>query len=422
MKRKQAKTDGEPVAQDAPAPKTRTRRSNLPDFPWTDNKSALISSLITEMEKPENSKVLFGKKEKGENTSGDKKVTVYKRIGQAIVPEFYELEPATVGDRCRAKIDWLQKQYKHYAQRLHQTGGGVGVETLQEEDGKQYMAFYIPSSGPDCTTVPPAVNIWQQIKKEFKFFPRLHTIFATRPNVTPVAITTGLGPNGPNTVFYQPPDDLNLPKEAMASITSLHDILTRFPGPVNAKDQDDAAGALWSDHDDPSAQPDDDDPSTQQDHAGRDSSPEIEEIPATPAPRKAAPGASAVKKENVAPTLSGKARGPKALQQEASVEKAKASIKKLPVKRSPLDMLLSLQESNLKAINARAEAESERATSELRLKQKQHLLEELRLGVWTPGEYRKKVKKLDKQEAAPAPQRGYSPDWDLDSDLPSSSP
>jgi vacuolar-type H+-ATPase subunit E/Vma4 len=86
--------------------------------------------------------------------------------------------------------------------------------------------------------------------------------------------------------------------------------------------------------------------------------------------------------------------------------------------------------TNLNAINSRANAEAKCAASELLLKQKQHLLEELKMGVWTPEEYRKKVRKLDtkkrsktKEEVkevteAPTRDRSYSPAWA--SDLPSS--
>jgi hypothetical protein len=38
----------------------------LPDIPWAENDGSLIWSLITEMEKPENFKVLLGKKDKKE--------------------------------------------------------------------------------------------------------------------------------------------------------------------------------------------------------------------------------------------------------------------------------------------------------------------------------------------------------------------
>jgi hypothetical protein len=44
------------------------------------------------------------------------------------------------------------------------------------------------------------------------------------------------------------------------------------------------------------------------------------------------------------PTTASKSRAPKALQQDASVERARAAIKKIPVKRTPLEMLFSLQE------------------------------------------------------------------------------
>ena len=46
-----------------------------------------------------------------------------------------------------------------------------------------------------------------EIEKEFIFFPALHRIFASRPNVTPIVITTGVGPHGPKTTWIQPPGD-----------------------------------------------------------------------------------------------------------------------------------------------------------------------------------------------------------------------
>ena len=47
----------------------------------------------------------------------------------------------------------------------------------------------------------------EQIEQEFPFFPTLHHIFASRPNVTPIVITTALRPQGQKTVWYQPPDN-----------------------------------------------------------------------------------------------------------------------------------------------------------------------------------------------------------------------
>ena len=50
---------------DLAAPKPRSK-SALPSINWTADDSALLWSLISEMEKKENTKVLFGKKEKNE--------------------------------------------------------------------------------------------------------------------------------------------------------------------------------------------------------------------------------------------------------------------------------------------------------------------------------------------------------------------
>ena len=47
----------------------------------------------------------------------------------------------------------------------------------------------------------------EEIEAKFKFFPRLHSIFASHPNITPIVLTTTLGPHGRRTVWLQPPDD-----------------------------------------------------------------------------------------------------------------------------------------------------------------------------------------------------------------------
>jgi hypothetical protein len=52
------------------------------------------------------------------------------------------------------------------------------------------------------------MNFAEEIERAFPFFPRRHAIFASRPNVTPICITTALGPSGRSTVWYQPPDHL----------------------------------------------------------------------------------------------------------------------------------------------------------------------------------------------------------------------
>jgi len=50
-------------------------------------------------------------------------------------------------------------------------------------------------------------NKLDKITKDFPFFPELHRLFSTRPNITPIAVTTAIGPDGPRTIHYQAPDN-----------------------------------------------------------------------------------------------------------------------------------------------------------------------------------------------------------------------
>ena len=47
----------------------------------------------------------------------------------------------------------------------------------------------------------------EKINQEFPYFSELHKLFGARGNVVPVAVTMGVGPNGAQTIFYQPPDE-----------------------------------------------------------------------------------------------------------------------------------------------------------------------------------------------------------------------
>jgi hypothetical protein len=56
--------------------------------------------------------------------------------------------------------------------------------------------------------IPLLLNIFlEQIEQQFPFFPRLHAIMASRPNVTPITVTTGVGSNGHKTIYYQDPNE-----------------------------------------------------------------------------------------------------------------------------------------------------------------------------------------------------------------------
>ncbi|KAF8953368.1 hypothetical protein BDZ97DRAFT_1929729 [Flammula alnicola] len=120
----------------------------IPDINWAANKSSLIWGLLAEIEKDVNYRVLYGKKDTAGNTSGETKVTIYNRIAEATLLDMFALDPSMVHDHVK-----------------------------------------------------------KQIEKEFVFFPMLHCIFASCPNVTPIIVTTALGLQGQKTVWYQPPDD-----------------------------------------------------------------------------------------------------------------------------------------------------------------------------------------------------------------------
>ncbi|KAJ7465213.1 hypothetical protein FB451DRAFT_1370083 [Mycena latifolia] len=292
----------------------KKKKLNLPDFSWGTDNGKLIWALLDKMEKPENKKVFFGKKDKHEvtqNISADTKTTtVFKCIGSksptALMPSTFSRQGV---------------------------GGGIGVVTMEGEDRKEYLAFYVPPTGPDCMTTTEAFNIWHESLAESGLLPKLIPI--------------------------QPLYDPNQP--------------------------------LWSDdtgiQSGPSGQPEEDD--------------KIQEVKLTKVPTAPTLRPCVLAKENIVPAPAMESCGSKALNHKVSIKHMKASIKKLPAKKTLLDMLLSLQEKNLKAINARVNAESEHATSKLLLKQKQHLLKELKLNIWILEEYHKKVRKLEKHHKAP---------------------
>jgi len=58
---------GKQKDKDGPmVPKKACKVSNIPPLPWTAERSKLVWTLFTEVEKAENFKVLFGKWTKGE--------------------------------------------------------------------------------------------------------------------------------------------------------------------------------------------------------------------------------------------------------------------------------------------------------------------------------------------------------------------
>jgi len=147
----------------------------------------------------------------------------------------------------------------------------------------------------------------EQIEKDFKFFPRLHQIFTSRPNVTPIVITTALGPHGRKTVWYQPPDDGTTQAPASGPLppsNPIHSPSRAFGTDVTPAVVNQTGAAPIS----------------------------------TPVPPATFPDNS------VAPPPSGQ-HAPKssAISREA-IEKARSYIEKVPQKRTLLDTLIEIQE------------------------------------------------------------------------------
>ncbi|KAF8811785.1 hypothetical protein BYT27DRAFT_7208178 [Phlegmacium glaucopus] len=152
----------------------KAEKPRIPEINWSANNSSAVWALLDEIEKTENYRVLYGKKNVAENTSGETKVTVYTRIAEAILPELFAVNPNTVRDRVKSKLESLKTVYKKHAKRLHQTGEGVQENEDGSQGSEETLSFYIMGDGPCVETPPHAVNIWKEIEKEFPFFPTLH--------------------------------------------------------------------------------------------------------------------------------------------------------------------------------------------------------------------------------------------------------
>ncbi|KAL4070949.1 hypothetical protein J3A83DRAFT_4188832 [Scleroderma citrinum] len=161
--------------------------------------------------------LLYGKKDKSENTSGELKTSIYKWIGAAILSEFHLIDTTATGD--------CVKTYKHHAVKLCTTRTEVKEDENDGSDSKKYCNFYLDADGPNENTSNEAKNIWDEILKKFPFFSELHRIFVACPNVTLIAVTTGVGPNGKKTLHLYPLDPVTPPAEFSDSLMSQFHIL-----------------------------------------------------------------------------------------------------------------------------------------------------------------------------------------------------
>jgi hypothetical protein len=91
----------------------------------------------------------------------------------------------------------------------------------------------------------------EEIVAAWPYFPRFHVLYASRPNVNPITISTGICPTGPQTQWLQRPDDFidpalreaeppSTPSPLTASRsfgsdqTNIYDLVTPSPHPPPA--------------------------------------------------------------------------------------------------------------------------------------------------------------------------------------------
>ncbi|KAG1728874.1 uncharacterized protein EDB91DRAFT_1060292 [Suillus paluster] len=335
----------------------------IPEIVWTDD---LVWQLLVQIELSENRVMLLGKRKKGENTSGDSKVMVYQRMAAAVFPQLHSQNAVAMGDQVHAR-------------RLRKTGEGIQSDVNSNVSDNEFFECYVPADGPNTTTTPKAQCIWDEIVEQFKFFPVLHQILSSCPNVTLIAITTGVGPHGRKTVHYQPPSDDEGPElasENFSQIQSLHTALQNeaaqhgispsFESPFNnIIDPSDFSQPLYDVNDKENDPP----PSSQ-------STP-------TPTTKRALKSSSML---------------------QDSLTKARQRISKVPKKRTLDETLINMQKASLDAINARA-------TAERKLQERQLLLKEFEARIWDVDEYHEKLRELMHDKAEPVKRARYSPDW-----------
>ncbi|KAF8575273.1 hypothetical protein K439DRAFT_1254692, partial [Ramaria rubella] len=142
---------------------------------WAVNNSAKMWQLIKEIGRLENFKILFGKKDKKEVSHKKPPLCGDVCFQGNIWPEYVLINQKTIRTRTKSKFNVLKETYKAHAKQLVKTGGGIGdTENIDEDEMGEQLQFYIPADGPDDHTSEEARNLWEQITKEFEFFPALH--------------------------------------------------------------------------------------------------------------------------------------------------------------------------------------------------------------------------------------------------------
>ncbi|KAF8891576.1 hypothetical protein CPB84DRAFT_1748840 [Gymnopilus junonius] len=142
-------------------------KPSIPPIQWAANDHNLVWLLLAEIGKLKNFRVLFGKTDADNNTSGESKIAVCKRIGQVLLPHLFPEHATVVRERIRGKIN--DDFVKPVALRRRAAN--------PDPNSRRWQPTMIPIDGK---------NLWDQIEKEWAFFPSLHSILAVRPSATPL--------------------------------------------------------------------------------------------------------------------------------------------------------------------------------------------------------------------------------------------
>ncbi|KIK92534.1 hypothetical protein PAXRUDRAFT_792467, partial [Paxillus rubicundulus Ve08.2h10] len=95
----------------------------------------------------------------------------------------------------------LAKVYKQHAKRLTVTGEGIGADL--EVGADETCRCFIEAAGPNESTPEEVRNIWDNVVSQFPFFLDIYHIWATKPNKSPIVVTTGVGPSGKRMLIMQ---------------------------------------------------------------------------------------------------------------------------------------------------------------------------------------------------------------------------
>ncbi|EDR05479.1 uncharacterized protein LACBIDRAFT_329790 [Laccaria bicolor S238N-H82] len=368
------------MARGAKGKAAKAPKPVIPTIDWIGNNNALIWKLLNEIEKKQNCSVLYGSKKVLE----DSKIKVYKRISEAILPEWYALDPDAIGNRMKNKAEDLYARYKKEIKRLQQTGGGLGGNDDSPDDPddvNEYLTCYIPNTGPDITTTQEALNVWAPCGNfgaggnEDNIDPQLRSTVTTQAGAPQPDVTDA-------THQRLPLGDISVDNRA----------IPEAPTPAVT----------------PSAPP---------------------MTPARPPPQSTPGG-----KENTAP-VTGK-KGPKesSFVLASIVETAKSSIKKIPQKRSFEETLCEISQfvfiliailycspwfrQNMEAANNRAAVLNQQNERRLRLEELEQCIKLHTLGVYSKEELLNLLRDLDGSQPAPKRvcPRSPSPRWDIEND------